>query len=85
MGVHTIPFDVAANGIGERSRNRPARQNVVECVLQIVDRHLVGLARVVDAAPGVDQLAVGVEDEGVRCGGWGSGVGRRFSGTVVLR
>ena len=62
VGILADPLDVAADGIGQRRADGFAGQMLSQRVRQIVDRHFVRLARIVDAAAGVDELAVLVKD-----------------------
>ena len=56
------PFDVAAEGVGERRGDRPSCQVLGQGIVQVVDRHVRGIHGVIDAAPGVYQLPVLVKD-----------------------
>ena len=66
MGVLAIPFDRAANGIGQGHADRSAGQVFFEGVFEIVDGDLAGIAGAIDGPAGIDKLAIAAENEKVR-------------------
>ena len=62
MMVPALPFDVAANRIGQGDGRRFAGQNGVNGVAKLVGRLFAGIARIVVHAAGVAQFSLGIKD-----------------------
>ena len=61
MRVFAIPFDIAADRIGQRNAHRLAVQMLLKRSFKIVDYYLARIARIVDAPAGINEPAVFVE------------------------
>ena len=65
--IHPVPFDVAADEIGQRHTHRRTSQVLFQSPFQIIGRHLIRDPWIVAAASGIDEFAIAVEDGKVRC------------------
>src|SRR5690606_8390437 len=65
--ILAIPLDAAAQGIGKRRRNRLPGSEFAQRIVKVVDRHLLRFLRLINAAPGVYELAILVEYKEMRC------------------
>jgi len=61
-----FPFDVAADGVGDRDAGIFAGEQIIEGVAEFVGGLFAGVAGVVVHSAGVAELAIGVEDVEVR-------------------
>ena len=66
MRVLAVPFDIAADGIGQRGTDCFASQCFAEYLLEIVDGDVFWHPWAIHGAAGVDQLTVAIEDEEVQ-------------------
>src|SRR5207245_1731255 len=58
VGILAFPLDIAADGIGHRRAHRLPGQVFLQGSLEIIDRHLGPVARIVHSSSGVDELPV---------------------------
>ena len=66
VGIFTVPFHIAADGIGDRCGDGLTCQQLGQGPVQVIDRRLCGIARGIYPAAGIDQCAVLVEHIKVR-------------------
>jgi hypothetical protein len=62
MGIHSLPFDVASNGIREGNADRIAINVLLQSVCQVVDRHLADIAGIIYSTTGVYKFTIAVKD-----------------------
>ena len=67
MRIFAIPFHITANGVGKGGGDWLACHQFGQGVLQVIGRNFLRFSGIVHPSTCVDQLAVSIEDEEVRC------------------
>ena len=66
MRILSFPFDIAANGIGQRYAHASSGQMFFENSFEIIRAHFTRVARIIDPATRVNEREIFVEDVKMR-------------------
>ncbi len=63
MRILSRPFDIAADGIGQRNTHWFSGQKFLQSCFKIIYGHFTSVKRIIDPSTGVNERKVVIEDE----------------------